>query len=322
MVQAHALGACGATHGGSIPLARRASPNIPAMAALSIENGVDQALVRGRPVVALESAVITHGLPRNAALEAVARQRAACEAAGAIPAVVAVFRGELRVGLTTDECVELAQRNGAAKVSPWNLASTAIAGGYGGTTVAATMMAAELARIPVMSTGGVGGVHPGDGQDVSADLTELARRRVCVVCSGPKSILDAAATLERLETAGVPVLGYRSQRLAGFFAHTVDLPVSACVDTVDELAAVVRRHWELGGAGVLVSNPLPESLAIPPGELAGGAEDATRGAGRTPAALQRLQSRLGERVIEANVALLERNAGLAAEIAVALALKR
>lgn len=294
-------------------------PKMPEVPAVTLAPAISAARSQNEPVVALESAVITHGLPRAAALDAIRRQRKACEAAGAIPAVVAVFKGELRVGLTEDECVELAERADAAKVSPWNLASTAVAGGYGGTTVAATMMAAELAGIPVMSTGGIGGVHPGDGQDVSADLTELARRHVCVVCSGPKSILDAAATLERLETAGVPVLGWRSQRLAGFLAHTDDLPVSACVDSVDELAAVVRRHWELGGAAVLVSNPLPESLAIPAGELAGGEQDATRGAGRTPAALRRLQSRLGERVIAANVALLERNAGLAAEIAVALA---
>lgn len=292
------------------------------MAALSIEKGVDQALIRGHPVVALESAVITHGLPRNAALDAVARQRAACEAAGAVPAVVAVFKGELRVGLTPDECVDLAGHSHAAKVSPWNLASTAVTGGYGGTTVATTMMAAELAGIRVLSTGGIGGVHPGDGQDVSADLTELSRRPVCVVCSGPKSILDAAATLERLETAGVPVLGWRSQRLAGFLAHTVDLPVSARLDTVGELADLLRAHWEVGGTGVVVSNPLPESQAIPASDLAGLEEDQVRGARRTPTALRHLQARLGERVIAANVALLERNAGLAAEIAVALSSRR
>ncbi len=291
------------------------------MTALSIEIGIGQALARKQAVVALESAVITHGLPIDAALDAVRRQQAACQAAGAIPAVVAVFKGELRVGLTPDECDELAQRTDAAKVSPWNLAATASAAGFGGTTVAATLVAAELAGIRVLSTGGLGGVHPGDGQDVSADLTELARRRVCVVCSGPKSILDAAATLERLETGGVPVLGWRSQRLAGFLAHTIDLPVPAYVNTVEELAGVVRRHWELGGAGVMVSNPLPGPLAIPAADLAGADEAGARGAGRTPAALQGLQSRLGERVIAANVALLERNARLAAEIAVALARK-
>jgi pseudouridine-5'-phosphate glycosidase len=283
-----------------------------------ISPAVRQALESVSAVVALESAVITHGLPKDAALDAVRRQGAACDAAGATPAVVAVFNRELRVGLTLDECVELAERTDAVKVSPWNLASTVARGGYGGTTVAATMIAAELAGIHVMSTGGIGGVHPGDGQDVSADLTELARRRVCVVCSGPKSILDAAATLERLETAGVPVLGWRSERLAGFLAHTVHLPVSGRVDTHAELVAVVRRHWELAGTALVVSNPLPESLAIPAADLTAADEDEERGASRTPAALQRLQSRLGDRVITANVALLERNAGLAAQIARAL----
>src|SRR6195256_225568 len=180
---------------------------------------VRDAMASGAAVVALESAVITHGLPKPAAMEAVRRQWDACEKATATPAVVAVFDGELRVGLTIDECETLAGRAGAVKVSPWNLAAATVNPGFGGTTVAATIVAAARAGIRVVSTGGIGGVHPGDGQDVSADLTELGRQPVCVVCAGPKSTLDARATLERLETLGVPVIGWGAPLLSGFPAN-------------------------------------------------------------------------------------------------------
>ena len=179
------------------------------MSALTIAPAVRDALASGAAVVALESAVITHGLPKPAALDAVRRQWEACQAAGATPAIVAVFDRQLRVGLTLDESAALAERAEAVKVSPWNLAAALVSPGFGGTTVAATVVAAARAGIRVVSTGGIGGVHPGDGQDVSADLTELARQPVCVVCGGPKSTLDAGATLERLETLGVPVIGWR-----------------------------------------------------------------------------------------------------------------
>jgi pseudouridylate synthase len=280
---------------------------------------VQEALASGRPVVALESAVITHGLPAEAAIEAVERQHGACLAAGATPAVVAVFEGCLKVGLTIDECRTLARREGAAKVSPWNLAGAALDPGYGGTTVAATLVAAAMAGIGVMSTGGIGGVHPGAGaQDVSADLTELARQRVCVVCAGPKSTLDARATLERLETLGVPVIGWRSSLLAGFLTTSAGLRLPLRADSGDELAVIVRRHWEFGGAGVVVSQPIAAELAVPSIELGSDGVGDAHGPDRTPAELRHLQARLGHRVVEANVALLEKNAALAGAIAVAL----
>src|ERR1700737_720860 len=186
------------------------------VSALSISPAVRDALASGGAVVALESAVITHGLTKPAAIDAVRRQWEACEKAGATPAVVAVFDGTLRVGLTLDECAALAERADAVKVSPWNLAAVLMRPGFGGTTVAATIVAAAHAGIRVVSTGGIGGVHPGDGQDVSSDLTELGRQPVCVICAGPKSTLDAGATLERLETLGVPVIGWRASFPAGF----------------------------------------------------------------------------------------------------------
>lgn len=288
------------------------------MSALSIAPAVRDAIASGAAVVALESAVITHGLPRPAAIDAVRRQWEACEKAGATPAVVAVFDGTLRVGLTLDECADLAERGDAVKVSPWNLAASLIRPGFGGTTVAATVVAAARAGIRVVSTGGVGGVHPGDGQDVSSDLTELGRQPLCVVCAGPKSTLDAGATLERLETLGVPVIGWRSSLLAGFLATSAGLRVPVRVETVDELVSMLAGHWELGGSGVVVSQPLAGDLAIPRSELAGDEATTARGPDRTPAELSQLQARLGDRVIRANVALLERNAALAALLALGL----
>jgi len=275
-------------------------------------------MASGAAVVALESAVITHGLPKPAAMDAVQRQWDACEKAGATPAVTAILNGELRVGLTIDECAALAGRSDAVKVSPWNLAAAMVSPGFGGTTVAATVVAAARAGIRVVSTGGIGGVHPGDGQDISSDLTELGRQPVCVVCAGPKSTLDAGATLERLETLGVPVIGWRSSVLAGFLATSAGLRLAVRVETVDDLAPILARHWELGGAGVVISQPLAGELAIPRSELAGDEATTARGPDRTPAELSRLQARLGDRVIRANVALLERNAALAAVVALAL----
>ena len=288
------------------------------VSALSISPAVRDALASGGAVVALESAVITHGLPKPAAVDAVRRQWEACEKAGATPAVVAVFDGTLRVGLTLDDCAALAERADAVKVSPWNLAAALMRPGFGGTTVAATIVAAAHAGIRVVSTGGIGGVHPGDGQDVSSDLTELGRQPVCVICAGPKSTLDAGATLERLETLGVPVIGWRSSLLAGFLATSAGLRVPIRVETVAELVSILAGHWELGGSGGVVSQPLAGDLAIPRSELAGDEATTARGPKRTPAELSQLQARLGDRVIRANVALLERNAALAALVALAL----
>jgi pseudouridylate synthase len=289
------------------------------VSAVSIAPAIDKALRAGRPVVALESAVITHGLPAAAALDAVERQSSACQNAGALPAVVAVYAGALRAGLSLDECRALASRSDNAKVSPWNLASSILNPGFGGTTVAATIRAAAEAGIRIVSTGGIGGVHPGaNGIDVSADLTELSRHQVCVVCAGPKSTLDAGATLERLETLGVPVIGWRSSLLAGFLSVSAGLRLPARADTIDALASIVRQHWALGGAGLVVSQPITGNLAIDRADLSNDGALGVRGAERTPAELRQLQTRLGDRVIQANVGLLEGNAGLAASLAMAL----
>src|SRR5437763_15626389 len=200
-------------------------------------------------------------------MDAVRQQWAACEKANVTPAVVAVFDGQLRVGLTIDECAALAARADAVKVSPWNLAAAMVRPGFGGTTVAATIVAATRAGIRVVSTGGIGGVHPGDGQDVSSDLTELGRQPVCVVCAGPKSTLAPGATLERLETLGVPVIGWRSSLLAGFLATSSGLRLPARAETVEHLASLPPPHWALGAAGGAVSRPQPDVPASPPAQL-------------------------------------------------------
>ena len=291
---------------------------MPATNAVEVAPAVAQAIASGSAVVALESAVITHGLPQKAALEAVRRQSDACERAGALPAIVGVYERALRVGLSFEECSTLAANREAVKVSPWNLAASMLSPGFGGTTVAATIVAAETAGIRVVSTGGIGGVHPGGGEDISADLVELSRRPVAVICAGPKSTLDTRATLERLETLGVPVIGWRSSLLAGFLDVSTGLRLTARADTIDTLASIAQTHWDLGGAGLVVSQPVSQSLAIDRADLADDGSLSVRGPQRTPAELGRLQARLGDRVIETNIALLESNAALAASLAVAL----
>ena len=283
---------------------------------------VREALRAARPVVALESTVITHGLPRPRNLEAALRLERVVEAAGAVPATVGVLDGEVVVGLARDELERLATAS-AEKASLWNLAAVVARRGYAGTTVATTLWAAERAGIDVFATGGLGGVHDAPF-DESADLAALARHSVLTVCAGPKSILDVPATLERLETAGVPVVGYRSDRLAGFLVPTTDLPLPARVDTPDEAAAVLQAQRGLGlSSGVVLSNPVSSGLSRE--ELDGLRQRAeaelrsrgVRGRDATPFLLAEL-ARISEgRTVEVNTRLLEENAALAAQVAAA-----
>lgn len=287
---------------------------------LRIAPHVRRTLQRGGAVVALESTVLTHGLPRprNARLahdlEEIVRQ------AGAVPATVGLIGGELTVGLSSEEIDHLAA-GGADKASPWNLGALAARGSDAGTTVATTLHAAAAAGIFVFATGGIGGVHT-DAFDESADLTALARHPGVTVCAGPKSILDARATLERLETLGVPVVGYRSDHLAGFHVPQTQLPLAARADDVDQVAAIARAQAALGLAGgVVVSNPVSEGLDAD--ELARWLDaahaDAHRegihGKATTPFLLERLAERSGGRTVDVNVRLLEENAALAVQIA-------
>ena len=288
---------------------------------------VRRALDEGAAVVALESTVVTHGLPRPRNLELARGLERTVRGAGAVPATVGMIGGELVVGLGDAQLVRLAG-GGADKASLWNLAALAAAGRDAGTTVAATLHAAHRAGIEVFATGGIGGVHDVPF-DESADLAALSRTPVVTVCSGPKSILDAGATLERLESAGVPVLGYRTDRLAGFHVALGDHPVAARVDDAAAVAAVKRAQDALGlPQAVLVAQPVSEGLD--PDALRGWLQQARRIAERsgahgkdaTPRLLSALAELSGGATVDVNVRLLHENAALAAEIALALAPRR
>jgi pseudouridine-5'-phosphate glycosidase len=289
-----------------------------------------EALAVGMPVVALESTIITHGMPAPRNLETARQLEEEVRAAGALPATIAILDGRIRIGLEAAELERLADEKEVAKVSRADLPAVLAAGGVGSTTVAATMICAELAGIRVFATGGIGGVHRGAGEsfDVSADLQELARTPVAVVCAGAKAILDLAKTLEVLETFGVPVIGYGCDELPAFYSRGSGLPVPLRRDSAAEIAAVMATKWRLGlGGGLVVANPIPREAEIPAAEIAGHIETALAEAARqgvqgkavTPFLLARLEQLTGGASLEANVALVLNNARLAAEIASAFA---
>ncbi len=281
-------------------------------------------------MVALESAIVTHGLPRPRNLEVARQAEEAVREGGAVPATVGVVAGEARVGLDDEAMNELAQRGDLVKCGVRDLAPAAARGAYGGTTVAATAHLAAGAGIRVFATGGLGGVHRGarDSWDESADLETLARTDIVVVCAGVKSILDVGATLERLETLNVTVLGYGTDRFPGFYLSDSGHPAPWRVDSVGEVAAVVEARTEVGteASAVVVANPLPVDAQLDPSlhdrVLAEGMAAAEAGgvAGKdvTPFLLEHLARETQGASLEANVRLVVRNAGLAAEIAAEL----
>ena len=297
---------------------------------LRIDPEVRSALAAGGAVVALESTITTHGLPRPDNLEAARMSEAAVREAGAVPATVAVHDGRLLVGLSDEELVELADARDIPKVSRQNLAGVLTRPGWGGTTVAATMIAAHLAGIRVFATGGIGGVHRGgeSSMDISADLDELGRTPVTVVCAGPKSILDVGRTLEALETRGVPVVGFGSDDVAGFYSRSSGYPAPLRVDSVEEAAALIDTQRALGlVTGVLVTQPLPADIALPQAAVATAVEQAERearaadihGPASTPFVLARVAELTQGRSVVANLEIIRRDALLAGRIAVALA---
>ena len=300
---------------------------------LVVSSAVEAALGAGSPIVALESTIITHGMPFPQNLEMARGVEAAVRAGGATPATIAIMEGAFRVGLGDADLEALARAGGSAdKASRRDVAALVATGGTAGTTVATTMQIAAFAGVAVFATGGIGGVHRGAEQsfDISADLEELARTPVAVVCAGAKSILDIAKTLEVLETKGVPVLGYRTDDFPAFWARTSGHSVDRNFGTAAEVAAVIDTQFGLGLGGVLVANPIPEEHALDASEMEAWIEAALRGAesegvGRnrlTPFLLQRIFELTGGRSLAANIALVEHNAAVAAEIAVALAERR
>ena len=291
---------------------------------------VAEALASGRPVVALESTIITHGLPRPRNLEVARALEAVVRAGGAVPATVAVIAGEVRIGLSDAELVALAAADDVAKASVRDLPVLLARGADGATTVAATAHLAHRAGIRVFATGGLGGVHRGAATtfDESADLPALARTPIVVVCAGVKSILDAGATLERLETLGVPVLGFGTHRLPGFTQVDGGHDLTWRVDDPAEVAAARRRADGVGiTAAVVVARPVDAAAALDPDlhdrVLASALADADArgitGKDVTPFLLDAMQRGTGGASLEANIAAVTGNTVLAAAIAVALA---
>jgi pseudouridine-5'-phosphate glycosidase len=291
---------------------------------MRVHDDVADALAAGRPVVALESTIIAHGLPRPDNLRVAREIEATVRSGGAVPATIAVLGGEVRIGLDDDALTALASSDDVAKCGVRDLAPVVARGGDGATTVAATSHLAERAGITVFATGGVGGVHRGarDTFDESADLTTLARVGICVVCAGVKSILDIPATLERLESLNVSILGYRTDTFPAFYLTSSGLPVPWRVDTPAEAAAVLRARSEVGAPGaVVVANPLDEQMdpelhdrTLREGLEAAAAHGVT-GRDVTPFVLDRFHRETGGASLRANIRLVLRNAALAAEIA-------
>lgn len=285
----------------------------------------------GTPAVALESTLIAHGLPWPDNRDTARRAEAAVRAGGAVPATVAVWHGSPTVGLSPDQIDHLARATGVLKASRRDLGAAVGLGRLAATTVSATMALAHAAGVRVFATGGLGGAHrPPTEWDISADLTELARTPVLVVCSGAKSLLDLPRTLEVLETLGVPVVGYRTDAFPEFYVGERPdsrLPVSCRVETPAAAAAVFAAHTRMGGGGMVLCQPCPAEVAVPPplfdaaleAALSDAARDGITGPRVTPFLLARLAERTGGRTLAANRELIVGNARLGGEVAVALA---
>jgi pseudouridine-5'-phosphate glycosidase len=288
-----------------------------------ISREIIRALDLSLPIVALESTVITHGLPRPQNLSLARDMEETVRAEGAAPATIGVLRGRIRIGMSESELEELSNESRPIKISQRDLATAVVQGKSGGTTVAGTMFAAHAAGIKVFATGGIGGVHKEARFDVSMDLQALARIPMIVVCAGAKAILDLPATLEYLETMAVPVVGYQTNDFPAFYSRESELKTSLKVDTPEEIVRLARTHWNMGmKSAILVTQPLPVRDAIPKKEVDEWIKQASvealekkkRGQELTPFLLQRISELSGGRSLHANLSLLLNNAGLAAEI--------
>lgn len=289
---------------------------------LHVSEPVATALEERRAVVALETTLVAHGFPQPDGADVGLASEAAVREAGAVPATIGVLDGRIHVGLAPSELERFTAD--ARKLGPRDLAACAVQGAVGATTVGGTLAVAETVGIRFMGTGGLGGVHRGfpSPPDVSADLAALARAPAVVVSSGVKSLLDVAATAELLETLGVPVLGWRTDTLPLFYASRGGPPVSARIESAEEVARVAAAHWALGGGGVLVGRPPDESLDVEPliaEAVQEAAAEGITGQAVTPFVLATLHERSGGETLLANRALIVANARLAAEVAVAYA---
>ena len=297
---------------------------------LDIAPEVRQAVEQGKALVALESTIITHGMPHPQNVTTARDVEDVVRDNGAVPATIAIITGRIKVGLSEEELDWLGTARDVMKLSRADLPYAIAAKRHGATTVAATMICAELAGVRVFATGGIGGVHQGveATMDISADLDELARTPVAVICAGAKAILDLPRTLEYLETRGVPVVGYRTDEFPAFWSRTSGLPVPLRLDNPEAIADLIRTKEALGlGGGVLVANPVPEVDEIPTDEMQAFIEQAVEearhrgvaGKAVTPFLLSFLFESTGGRSLATNIALVKNNAALAARLAVALA---
>src|ERR1041385_1727292 len=291
---------------------------------LKITPEVAQAISDGRPVVALESTVIAHGLPRPQNLETAHRLQEVIRESGAVPATIAIIAGKLTVGLSDDEIKLLAEKPDMRKISTRDIPIAVAQDWDGATTVASTTWIAHRAGLKVFATGGIGGVHRGALPDVSADLPELARTPIVVVCSGAKIVLDLPATREWLETHAVTVIGYQCDELPAFYSRKSGLPIDARVGSAEDVASIYRAQRDLGiESALLVVVPVPAQFEVPAEELqivlTTALEDAEwkeiAGPALTPFLLSQMAERSGGATLRANIALLENNARVAAEIA-------
>lgn len=301
--------------------------------ALSIDPDVRAVLERKGPVVALETTVISHGLPRPENLETARGLEAIVRGLGATPATVGVLGRRIRIGLRDPELEHFANASGIRKLSSADLPYAVATGADGATTVAATIMCAQMAEIEVVATGGIGGVHRGaeSTYDVSADLLQLAKTPVAVVCSGAKAILDLPKTLEMLETLGVTIITYCGDEFPAFWSRSSGLPSPLRTESVDELARIIRTKRSLGlKSGIIVANPAPESDEIPSTAITAHIDAATKeaqtrgisGKALTPFLLDHIATSTSGRSLATNIALLRANARLAALLALALSEKR
>ena len=289
------------------------------------------ALDLGAPIVALESTVITHGLPRPQNLELARNMEKTVRDAGATPATVALLDGQIHIGLSDAELVRLSESESTLKVSHRDFATAIVKKANGGTTVAGPLYAANMVGIKVFATGGIGGVHKESAFDISTDLRSLAEIPTIVVCAGAKAILDLPATLEYLETMGVPVVGYGTDEFPAFYSRESGLGVSARLDSPKEIADFAKAHWNLGmKGGILVTNPIPEKNAIAAAKMepiiakasAEAIEQGIHGQKLTPFLLGRISELTKGKSLKANLALLLNNARLAAQIAAEMSGKK
>jgi len=292
-----------------------------------VSDEVASAIKVDQPVVALETTVVTHGLPYPQNIDLANKMEKIIRSEGAIPATIGVLHGRVIIGMSSDEVVELAAEPTLWKISRRDFAPVTARGESGGTTVAGTMIAANKAGIKVFATGGIGGVHRCVPFDISADLPELSRTPMIVVCAGAKAILDLEATMEYLETVGVPVLGYQTDELPAFYYRESGLPVTLRIDTAEEVVEVASVHWKLGlSPAILVTVPPPEEEALSKevtvqvidDALKEAAENKVRGKDLTPYLLAKISELTGGKSMMVNLGSLHNNARVAAKIAVSV----